>query len=65
MSAADLCDVCESRPATRGCPRCGASVCDRHFDAEAGICADCSGSLGGADDVSPGVGDVDPDDLLR
>ena len=65
MSTADLCDVCESRPATRACQRCGASVCDRHFDAEAGLCADCTGSLSGRDDVSPAHRDVDPDDLLR
>lgn len=65
MSLAELCDICESRQATRTCTRCGASVCDRHYDEKAGLCADCEGSLTGREDVSPAHRDVDPDDLLR
>jgi RecJ-like exonuclease len=65
MSVAELCDICESRQAVHTCRRCGASVCDRHFDDETGLCADCADSLTGREDVSPAHRDVDPDDLLR
>ena len=42
MSVEGLCQICESRPATNQCDRCGAMVCRLHYDAEMGFCADCA-----------------------
>lgn len=54
MSQSDLCEVGESRPATNVCPRCGAQVCDEHFDSDRQMCSACLSSIEGEDDVSPG-----------
>ncbi|RDI72475.1 hypothetical protein [Halopelagius longus] len=57
MSRSSLCEICESRPATNVCPRCGAQVCDQDFDSEHRMCESCLSSVQGEDDVSPGYDD--------
>lgn len=42
MSVTGLCQVCEARQATQQCPRCGALVCEKHYDAELGYCTQCA-----------------------
>ena len=41
MSVSGLCQICEREEATHRCDRCGALVCDEHFDATTGYCSDC------------------------
>lgn len=41
MSVAGLCQICESARADRKCASCGSLVCDDHFEAGVGVCADC------------------------
>jgi hypothetical protein len=41
--------VCEQRSAEYQCDRCGALVCDRHYDASAGICTECAAEMGVGD----------------
>jgi len=53
MSVAGLCSVCESREATRVCERCGAAVCEVHYDPGAGVCADCAAGMGAEGNGSP------------
>lgn len=36
-----LCQICGIRIAERTCPLCGRGVCDKDFDAKAGICISC------------------------
>ena len=50
MSVTGLCQVCERAVAEYGCGRCGAAVCEAHYDRERGVCARCVS--GGAGDVS-------------
>ncbi|MFC7046593.1 hypothetical protein ACFQH6_15330 [Halobacteriaceae archaeon GCM10025711] len=42
MSVSGLCQICENAPARHSCERCGAVVCDAHFDTAAGYCLDCA-----------------------
>lgn len=42
MSVEGLCQICENRTADHQCNRCGALVCQVHYDAETGLCADCA-----------------------
>ncbi|MFB6159922.1 MAG: hypothetical protein ABEJ61_01960 [Haloferacaceae archaeon] len=60
MSTTTLCQICGSAPATHACERCGAAVCEEHYDEDLGLCVDCAAEVrgrDGADDVGPG-GDV-------
>jgi len=41
-----LCDIC-GRPAENTCTNCGKRVCARHYDAENGVCTQCSKPQGG------------------
>jgi hypothetical protein len=42
MSVSGLCQVCEAARADHRCPNCGSLVCDDHYAADAGVCADCA-----------------------
>ncbi|MFC4249489.1 hypothetical protein ACFOZ7_21580 [Natribaculum luteum] len=42
MSITGLCQICESRSAEHRCDNCGALVCEVHYDADLGLCADCA-----------------------
>ncbi|WP_439027091.1 hypothetical protein [Haloarchaeobius sp. DT45] len=42
MSVAGLCQICEEARARQHCNRCGAMVCQNHFDREHGMCLDCT-----------------------
>ncbi|WP_255764195.1 hypothetical protein [Halobaculum sp. CBA1158] len=42
MHASELCQVCETAEASASCERCGAVVCDDHYDRAAGVCVDCA-----------------------
>ncbi|WP_323675435.1 hypothetical protein [Halorubellus sp. PRR65] len=41
MSVSGLCQVCESNAAEESCERCGALVCERHYDGEHAMCVSC------------------------
>jgi hypothetical protein len=62
MSVAEICQLCENRGADRTCGQCGRLVCDRHFESETGLCADCASTAGGRgttdDPDRPGGDDV-------
>jgi hypothetical protein len=47
MSVSGACEVCGAAPATTGCDRCGALVCDRHADEATGLCTECARRGGG------------------
>jgi len=49
MSVSGLCQICEGVEAVDRCERCGALVCDRHYEADAGLCASCGTESGGSD----------------
>ncbi|WP_267640309.1 hypothetical protein [Haloarchaeobius amylolyticus] len=42
MSVAGLCQICEDARARQHCNRCGAMVCENHFDRDHGMCLDCA-----------------------
>ncbi|WP_257298602.1 hypothetical protein [Haloarchaeobius sp. FL176] len=42
MSVETLCQICEDARASHRCNRCGAMVCDRHYEREHGMCLDCA-----------------------
>jgi len=46
MSVTGLCQMCESARAQFSCDRCGATVCEDHYDAANGFCAECAAALG-------------------
>ncbi|WP_227133458.1 hypothetical protein [Halorubellus salinus] len=58
MSVSGLCQICESNAAEESCERCGALVCERHYDGEHAMCVSCvaeiargdPGDRGGRDD---------------
>jgi len=52
MSVSGLCSVCGSGQAQFTCDRCGAVVCQEHYDAATGFCAEC------ATEVRRGRGDT-------
>lgn len=63
MSVTGLCQICESAEADHTCDRCGAVVCDSHFDSQRGICSQCLTELPSGQDVpdernGPGEDDV-------
>lgn len=41
MSVSGLCQICESNAAEESCERCGALVCERHYDGEHAMCVSC------------------------
>lgn len=47
MSVAGLCEICETRPITDGCERCGRLACAEHFDTETGLCSPCLAAIRG------------------
>lgn len=42
MSVETLCQICESAPANYQCSRCGALVCEAHYDEATGLCTECA-----------------------
>ncbi|WP_336036581.1 zinc finger HIT domain-containing protein [Halobacterium yunchengense] len=54
MSVSGLCQICERQRADYQCSRCGALVCEAHYDPETGYCTDC------AAEVRAGRGDSGP-----
>lgn len=64
MSVTGLCQICESAEARFACDRCGAVVCDAHYDPQLGYCQECaaearrsSGGNGGRDRDRTGFAD--------
>lgn len=49
MSVSGLCEICQTPDVDHSCDRCGQLVCDRHFDAELGICTECVAEVGPPD----------------
>ncbi len=47
MSLSGLCAICERLNVDHGCDRCGQLVCDRHWDAETGLCVECRADVDG------------------
>ena len=58
MSVQGLCQICESRPASEQCPRCGTLTCEVHFDQDLGFCANCAAEVRGGERP-------DRDDIVR
>lgn len=58
MSVAGLCGMCERAQATYVCDRCGAPVCDTHYDTSVGVCTDCASEVksGRGEDTGRGEG---------
>jgi hypothetical protein len=56
MSVSGLCEVCESRPVTDGCERCGQVVCEQHHDEETGLCTACYVEVHGSRPLGDGGG---------
>jgi|AntRauTorcE11898_2_1112593.scaffolds.fasta_scaffold09844_3 hypothetical protein len=50
MSVSGLCQVCESSGAEESCERCGALVCERHYDGEHAMCVSCVAETTRGDD---------------
>ena len=59
MSITGLCQICESARARHSCARCGALVCEDHYEPERGMCMDCAKASGLGDE------DVSPEDIYR
>jgi len=59
MSVSGLCEICQRPEVDHTCDRCGNLVCDRHFDAQLGICTECVAEVEGGDPT--GTGDDMPD----
>lgn len=57
MSLSGLCQVCESAEAEHACERCGAHVCEKHYDYEYDVCVQCASVLGEGDEVRDGTHD--------
>jgi hypothetical protein len=47
MSVAGPCEICLTGTVEHTCDRCGALVCERHFDETSGLCVDCAAESGG------------------
>ncbi|MFC7194498.1 hypothetical protein ACFQL4_07235 [Halosimplex aquaticum] len=63
MSVSGLCEVCQQPAVDHTCDRCGNLVCDRHFDAELGVCSECVAEIRGGDPSDPtGTSDDDMPD---
>jgi hypothetical protein len=52
MSVTGLCQVCGSEQAQFSCDRCGAVVCQSHYDAASGFCTECAGEVRGGREQS-------------
>ncbi|GAA0311220.1 hypothetical protein GCM10009066_25640 [Halarchaeum salinum] len=42
MSVTGLCQICEAAEAQFACDRCGAVVCQAHYDPSLGLCEECA-----------------------
>lgn len=54
MSVSGLCEICGQPDVEHACDRCGQLVCERHYNAEMGVCVECVSEIGGGterDDV--------------
>ncbi|KZN25934.1 MULTISPECIES: hypothetical protein [unclassified Haladaptatus] len=67
MSVSGLCQICEAAEATHDCDRCGALVCDEHWNRSSGYCVECAAELGVGGEQNrtpsgPGAEDITPPD---
>ncbi|WP_229122244.1 hypothetical protein [Halapricum desulfuricans] len=54
MSVSGLCEICGKPDIEHTCNRCGQLVCERHYNAEMGVCVECVSEISGGterDDV--------------
>lgn len=54
MSFSGVCHVCEAAEGRHTCDKCGALVCDDHYDTEQALCTRCVAALGGRADLGEG-----------
>lgn len=47
MSITGVCQLCDSTGAQFGCDRCGAVVCQAHYDSQTGFCTECASEVRG------------------
>jgi hypothetical protein len=47
MSVSGNCEICVTGEIRETCSRCAQLVCERHFDAETGLCVECLSTVGG------------------
>lgn len=45
MSVSGLCEICERGEVDHACDRCGALVCDDHYDTTLGLCVECAAEV--------------------
>jgi hypothetical protein len=65
VSVSGTCQICEQRSADHQCERCGALVCDRHYDAAHGLCSECAAETGADDGDGADRSGPDPDSEHR
>ena len=54
MSVSGVCQLCETGQAQFSCDRCGAIVCEAHYDSATGFCTECAAEVrGGPGDSGP------------
>ncbi|GAA0286303.1 hypothetical protein GCM10009000_121830 [Halobacterium noricense] len=53
MSVTGLCQICESEQAQFSCDRCGALVCQAHYDPSTGYCTECAAEVRGGSGPGP------------
>ena len=46
MSVSRPCEVCAGADVEGACQQCGRLVCERHFEAELGLCVECAPDAG-------------------
>ena len=46
MSVSSPCEVCGTADVEGACQRCGRLVCERHFEADLGLCVECAAEVG-------------------
>jgi len=60
MSVSSPCEICERADVEGACQRCGKLVCERHFEADMGLCVECVAAVGDRPTNIP-TGDDMPD----
>jgi hypothetical protein len=58
MSVSSPCEVCGTADVEGACQRCGRLVCERHFEADLGLCVECAAEVGDRPTTVPSEEDM-------